>query len=54
MENPKWKKKALDIPQMQLEMLPLDFISMHSDTHDLGYFFPFSTQLALSRMIVYE
>lgn len=40
MENPKWKK-ALDIPWMQLEMLPFDFMSMHSNRHDLGYFFPF-------------
>lgn len=40
MENPKWKKKALDIPRMQLEMLPFDFMSMHSNRHDLGYIFP--------------
>lgn len=54
MENPKWKKKALDIPWMQLKMLLFDFMSTHSNRHDLGYFLPCSAQLALFRMVVYK
>lgn len=47
MENPKWKKKALGIPQMQLEMLPFDFMSMHSKRHDLGYYFPLQYAISI-------
>lgn len=47
MENPKWKKNALYIPWMQLEMLPFDFMSMHSNRHDLGYFAPLQYTISI-------